>query len=112
MIISQKQKLQYSYKVTNVNHGETATKNLSVQTPIILLRAAGSSVPRLLPPPTVLTELANKHYSLWPRLLCKQTFQLMSKTLKQCNLLLKHCKSCQHFIIVRKLDYLAQNTYI
>lgn len=69
-------------------------------------------MPRLLPPPAVLTELANKHYCLWPRLLCKQTFLLMSKSLKQCNLLMEHLAGCQHYstvIITRKLDYEAQN---
>lgn len=76
--------------------------------PIILLCAAGSSVPRLLPPPTVLTALANKHYCLWPRLLCEQTFQLVSKTLKQCNLFMKHHARFQNFTIARKLDYLGQ----
>lgn len=84
-------------------------KKLLVQTLIILLCAAGCSVSRLYPPPTDLTALANKHDCLWPRLLCQQTLQFMSKMLKQCNLLPKH----QWFgvvIISGKLNYQAPKT--
>lgn len=48
-----------SNTVTHENVVRQLPKNLSVQAPVILLCAASSSVPRLLPP-TILTALANK----------------------------------------------------